>query len=198
MRAKPPAFRTSAADGEPTGESRGNTMANSSQTLKMRSTHGNRKLFAALRDGTDGYGNIGINDGSRIWAPQYWWVYRCTVVSGAIGATALAASTSQALDLHTAFPNHLFPEGVIIHACVLKLITAFSGGAISAATASVGDAGNDDEWVDLQDIFTGAAVVPETDQADADATEAAGGFSKYEDAFIPLLSLTSTSANLSA
>lgn len=173
-------------------------MANSAQTIKSRSTHGNRKTFAALRDGTDGYGSYLPNSGCRIWAPSYWWIYHCRVSGGAIGATALAASTSQALDLHVAFPNHLLPEGAIVHCAVIRLVTAFSGGAISAATASFGDAGNDDEWIDLQDIFTGASAVPETDQGDADATQAAGGFTVYEDAFVPLLSLTSTTANLSA
>jgi hypothetical protein len=172
-------------------------MANSSQTIKMRSTHGNRKTFAALRDGTDGYGNVGVNDGSRIWAPTYWWRYVCEISGTTLGATTLAGATTQEFDLHTAFPSHLFPEGVLIHGCVLRLVTAFSGGAVSACVASVGDTGNADEWIDAQDVFTGASAVPESDTADTDAVSAiAPGV--YENAYIPTLTLDTTSANVSA
>lgn len=172
-------------------------MANSSQTIKMRSTHGNRKMFAALRDGTDGFGNIGINDGSRIYAPTYWYRYVCSISGGAIGATTLAAATTHAIDLHTAFPSNLMPEGVFIHGCVLKLNTAFAGGAVSAVVASVGDAANDDEWIDGQDVFTGASTVPASDTLDTDAVSAiAPGV--YEDAYIPILTLDTTSANVNA
>lgn len=173
-------------------------MANTAQTIKQRSTHGNAKVFAELRDGTGPMGDVGVNDGSAIVAKTYWWRYVCTISDGAIGATALAAATTQEFDLHTAFPDHKFPEKVVIHQCVLKLNTAFAGGAVSAAVASVGDTGNADEWIDAQDVFTGASTTPETDQGDADAVQAAGGFTPFEAAYIPTLTLDTTTADVDA
>jgi hypothetical protein len=175
-------------------------MANTDHAIKQRSTHGNAKVFAALRDGTGIYGDVGANDGSAIVAQTYWWRYVCKVDGTTIGAVSLVTgATTVAINLHTAFPSHLFPEKVVIHQCVLKLMTAFSGGAVSAAVASVGEASaNVDEWIDAQDIFTGASTTPETDQADADATEAVGAFTPYRNAYVPILTIDTTSANTDA
>lgn len=173
-------------------------MANTDHAIKQRSTHGNAKVFAALRDGTGIYGDVGINDGTAVVAQTYWWRYVCKISGGAIGATALAAATTQEFDLHVAFPDHLFPEKVVVHGCLLKLNTAFAGGAVSAVVASVGDTGLADEWIDAQDVFTGAAVVPEDDTGDADAVYAAGGFNKFEAAYIPTLTLDTTTADVEA
>jgi hypothetical protein len=166
------------------------------QSPKLRSSRASQKLFGDIGAGRGFWDNYQANTGKKIWTPTYWWIYHCKVVSGAIGAVALAAATAQAINLHTAFPNHTFPEDVCIHGAIVRSIVGFTGGSISAATVSVGDAGNDDEWVDLHDIFAAGAAAPDT--GDADAVNAAGGFLTFEEAYIPLATIDTTGDNVSA
>lgn len=115
--------------------------------------------------------------------------------SGA-GATALAGAGSQVITLGTTFPHKAFPANVWVKKVYTRLITEFSGGAISAATISIGDAGNDDEWTDLVDIFTGASTTHAFDTADADAVFAAAQDPVAETAYAPLITIATTTANV--
>ena len=61
---------------------------------------------------------------------------------GAIGAVALDADTSSVVDLHTAFPDNLFPANVIKLGATLyqEVLVDDSASALTAATVSLGDA----------------------------------------------------------
>lgn len=109
---------------------------------------------------------------------------------------ALEGDGSQIIDLSATFPHRAFPTNVWVRRVYTYLITAFSGGTVSAATLSLGDTGNDDEWGDLIDIFTGAGTVRVFDTADADAAYAAAQDPVAESAYVPLATLATTGGNV--
>jgi hypothetical protein len=109
---------------------------------------------------------------------------------------ALEGDGSQIIDLSATFPHRAFPTNVWVRRVYTHLITAFSGGTVSAATLSLGDTGNDDEWADLVDVFTGAGTVRVFDTADADAVFAAAQDPVAESAYVPLATLATTGDNV--
>lgn len=80
----------------------------------------------------------------------------------------------------------------IVDAWLIR-VTDFVGGAISAITVSLGDAGNDDELLAASNIFTGA-------KAAAAITTQDGVYTKgtFESAYTPIITITATGANLDA
>lgn len=131
---------------------------------------------------------------SWIWdGGRFWWYQRIRIVGGAIGATALAGAANQTFDLHTAFPANLFPSNVIRLDCTYqKLATAFAGGAVSACTGEIGDAGDTDGLLTATNIFTGAST------ARANTVGAAENASRNEEAFVPTYRIVATTANVNA
>ena len=174
-------------------------MANSSQPVVLTSSNANRKTLIALENQTGAWGDSGgRNAGKRIWAPPYWHVFKCDfgADAGELGAVSLASATTDEIDLNTAFPDHAFPEHVLIHKCILRVVEDISGGTVAACTMSVGDTDNADEWVDAENVFTGATNDQRDDFADADAVRAAGGEAPYEAAYAPTLTVDSTTGDV--
>lgn len=136
--------------------------------------------------------------GTIRWAPGLGWIWSVVaeVVSTpsgpSIGVTALAAAVTQEIDLNVAFPTLVFPENVQLGQAYLKRQVDLAGGAITAVTAEVGDTGDPNGLITALDVFTGAAAT-----ATYSDTIAAAEFGMHvEEAFIPTLSLVSTTANL--
>jgi hypothetical protein len=69
---------------------------------------------------------------------------------GGVGDFNVAATTAN-LDL-------LVPGGMIIERAYLSLITAFSGGSVSAATLSIGTTGSPATYLGATNVFTGATA----------------------------------------
>ena len=121
------------------------------------------------------------------WAPWLFWRQVITLAD-----FTPAAATSQDLNLHTLFPNNLFPANVIRGPGVLRQLAAFGGGSISAFTAALGDDDNDG-IVTATNMFTGQA-----NGYKASTVSAAEYAPRVETDYIPHVGLASTSANLSA
>lgn len=121
-------------------------------------------------------------------AMPFWWGFKLKVDGTGFwdkgGDVALAAAGSQVINLNTTFEATPFPEDVFVEAVFCRVITAFAGAA--TPTLSVGDAGNDDEWVDLLDLTTTGVF---EDSGDADATAAVAGVPLYESAYVPLATI---------
>lgn len=137
-----------------------------------------------------------IGGGAISWAPGFGWIWsvNCIVkqtASGpAIGDTALSAGLTQALSLNTAFPASTFPENVQVGEAYIKHITDFSGTGITALDVELGDAADDDELLTSTSVFTGVGA------SYIDTTAAAAYAMHVESAYVPLLTLTATGANL--
>jgi hypothetical protein len=108
--------------------------------------------------------------------------------------TALAAATSQVITIGTTFEHSPFPTNVVILAVLVRVITPFAG--VTTPILAVGDAGNEDEWIDELDLTAAAAIY--SDQGDADAVNAAGGFSIPEAGYAPILTLNTGAGNMTA
>ena len=129
------------------------------------------------------------------WSPWLW--YRQIV---RVGDFVGAAATSQAIDLHVYNPNNLFPANVLRGPAVLKLSRDFAGGAVSAATGEIGDAGAGTGLMTAQSIFTGAkAALIDPDPGYLPSTVGAGEYAeRVEPAFIPQFTIRTTTANVVA
>lgn len=110
------------------------------------------------------------------------------------GTTARAAATSQVITLATTFQDSPFPTNVMVTRVIIRQITAWAG--LTTPILSIGDTGNDDEWVDVFDLTSAAGLYE--DSADADAVNAAGGFAMPEAAYAPLATLGTGAENLTA
>lgn len=99
------------------------------------------------------------------------------------------ADTSESLDLNATFTSNLFPSNVFLTVAWLEIITAFSGGTVSAATMILGDAGDDNGLITESSVFTGASGLVQ-----------AGGAESYrstlEASYTPLLQLDTTGGNI--
>lgn len=67
-----------------------------------------------------------------------------------------AAATTVNLDVQQPDPWTRFPAGLEIEGAGISLVTNFTGGAVSAATLSVGTTGSATAYVAATDVFTGA------------------------------------------
>lgn len=154
---------------------------------------GGALLLDHLRSGAQGGAHI---------APKITYLlgYKLRVASNGTWegtGVALAGALTQTLDLPTVFPTRPFPTNVWVHRVYYQVNTPLAGGAIATATLDLGDAGNDDEWVDLADIFTGAPSTPQWDDTDADAVFAAAKMPVFEAAYVPRATITTTVGNIS-
>lgn len=102
-----------------------------------------------------------------------------------------------ATTLVIAFDDEI-PAGAIVVAASIDLPTDFSGGAVSAMTVDVGDA-DEDRFINLTDIFTGAGVLVDS-QADPGVglDRSLAGDAIIPAAVTPDLLFTSTGADLDA
>lgn len=142
--------------------------------------------------------NTKIGGGAVGWAPGFNWLWAVDVqiklIGGVpyVGDVALTAATSQEVDLNVAFPGNAFPANVRINGCYIKRITDFAGGAITALTVQVGDTGDPNGLLTATSVFTGVGA------GYTETTAAAQFAQRLETAFVPTLTLTSTTANLTA
>lgn len=81
-------------------------------------------------------------------APK-WWQTRVSYNSP--GLVGVAATTG-----NVDFKG--IPEGSIIHGAFFRLITEFSGGSVSAITASIGSTGSPAAYATAANVFTGAGA----------------------------------------
>lgn len=127
------------------------------------------------------------------YTPGLGWVWsvRCTVGAGRIGATALASATSQEIDLNVAFPSTPFPTNVRRGRAYIKRVTDFTGGAVSALTVAVGDAGDPDGLLTATNVFDAGAGYSETSGA-AESTPT------IETGLVPTLTLAATGDDVDA
>jgi hypothetical protein len=131
-------------------------------------------------------------NGEFPWLERPPFVWECEI---AVGDFTGAGATSQELDLDalygTRFPfiNEVFLEP----GAHLVLLTAFSGGAVSACTAELGDTGDPNGLVTASNVFTGA-----TANAPIVTASAAEYALRSESGYLPTLTLRTTTANVSA
>jgi hypothetical protein len=158
------------------------------------------------RQGRLGGGAQLINDlqsGQMGWAfpwMDWGWGYKLKIDSRHSGywdynrTTAITAGTSQVITLGTTFEGTPFPTNMIVEAVFVRVITPFAG--VTAPVMSVGDAGNDDEWVDLFDLTASAGLY--IDSGDTDAAMADDGVPVPEAAYAPIVTLGTGAGNLTA
>lgn len=105
--------------------------------------------------------------------------------------TALAAATSQNLELHTVAPKLLFPADVRLLRGASVRVRANTTGT-TTATITVGDAGDRDGLTTVSNLHTGTVGRRIITPGAAEYEE------HHEPAFEPSITLASTGANLSA
>lgn len=151
--------------------------------IKLGSRNGgNSRVMRGLSNGV-------IRDA---FAGSWWWIQNVKR-----GDFALAAATSQAITLATTYPRNPFPTNVDRSTPCIYVATPLSGGAISAATIEMGDAGDPDGLVTATSCFTGVSgfLPPNLTGSNPTAAEYAD---RVELAMSPSFTLRSTGANLSA
>lgn len=116
---------------------------------------------------------------------DWWWV-----VNLKHSTTTLEADTSQVFTLNTLFSGNPFPTNVVRKQGLIYVEDAVEGGSISAATAILGDAGNDDALIEAAtgSVFT-AGVYNQS-------TAAAEFAPRFEAAFSPIVTLATTGDNV--
>jgi len=126
-----------------------------------------------------------------IW-PVQWDFWYHQVVDVTSSALTLPAAGTYAIDLNTVFPRNTFPQNVdILAGSKIRLVRAFSGGAISDFDVELGDATDPNGLLTATDVF-GEALGYYT-------TPAAAEYAQHpESAFEPQLLLTATGANVDA
>lgn len=155
-------------------------MANSAFALRIGARNGsNAGVVRALKS----------NRIPHAFTGPFTWYTRFAITS----AGTLSAATSQEFDLHTYAPYNLFPANVVRRVPFLYLATPFSGGAVSAATVELGDANDPNGLHTAVNVWTGA-----TTGYLANTVSAAEYAPRFEAAFIPSITLRTTSANVSA
>lgn len=109
-----------------------------------------------------------------------------------IGATALTAALTQAIDLNVAFPRNTFPANVQRGEAYIKREVDLAGTGITSLDIELGDTGVDNGLITTTDVFTGALAT-----ATYASTPAATQYAfQTEQAFVPLLTLTAVGANV--
>lgn len=125
------------------------------------------------------------------WIEQPGFVWELEV---AVGDFVGEGDTSQDLNLDELYPNNPFIDDVWLEpGAHLVPLVAFSGGAVSACTAALGDAGAHNGLVTASSVFTGVTIGAPI------ATPAASQYDlRSETGFLPQLRIVTTSANVSA
>jgi hypothetical protein len=105
-----------------------------------------------------------------------------------------AAATSEVITFAEAIVNHptgaeAVPTNARVMFAWINLLEEFAGGSVSAITMDLGDAGNDDELVAAEDVFTGASTGVKT---------GAGAYTlgTFEAAYTPILTFEATDDNV--
>ena len=148
-------------------------------------------LLIGARNGSNG-GVIRALKSNRVphaFAPTFWWYQRFDILA----AGTLDADGIQEFDMHTYNANNLFPANVVRTHPLIYVTELFAGGAISAATIEMGDAGDPNGLHTAVDVFTGAALGYR-----ANTTAAAEYAPRFEAAFIPSITLRTTTGNVNA
>jgi len=161
-------------------------MANSTFPLRIGARNGsNPGVIRSLKGNRIPHSFVGGFD----------WVLKFDILL----AGTLSAATSQEFDLHTyqlANPSALgsgclFPANVKITGSTLYIVELFSGGAVSACTLEFGDAGDPNGLHTAVDVFTGSALGYR-----ANTTAAAEYGKHFEAAFVPSVTIRTTTANV--
>jgi hypothetical protein len=118
---------------------------------------------------------------------MHWFVQRVR-----IGDFVGAGATAQTITLATTYPRLSFPPNVMRHEAFIELRQTFSGGAVSACTVEVGDAGDTDGLLTATNVFTGQ------DLGLKFTVSAAEYLPRPEAEFSPVVRILTTSANVSA
>lgn len=156
-------------------------------------------FYVPVRAGTSASGYLNALEAGALPATPMWhaaWRVQVDFSSGSVGGTALAAATTQAIDLDVAYPNRTFPKtstkipGVVRAFACARIVNPVSGGTLSALTMELGDAADADGLITATSIFTGATLGW---FSTAGAAEEAY---RVEQNFIPQLSLAATGDNL--
>jgi len=130
-------------------------------------------------------------DGGRfLWQQKV----KIEVVGGVarVGEVALEADGSTEVDLHVAFPNNMFPADVDIQrGAGFRRLTTFSGGAINAATITVGDTGAANGLITSSNVFTGQTTGRHTIR-----TSGAAQYDLHSELdFVPVIVIATTNGN---
>lgn len=128
--------------------------------------------------------------------PMCWYIKFDITLAG-----TLEAATAQEFDLHTYLGSNpsapgsgcLFPANVRRTGTMLYVREVFAGGSISACTLEFGDAGDPNGLHTAVDVFTGSATGYR-----ANTTAAAEYAPRFEAAFIPSLTIRTTTANVAS
>lgn len=148
-------------------------------------------LRIGARNGSNG-GVIRALKSNRIphaFAPRFWWYQRFDITL----AGTLDADGIQEFDLHTYNPNNLFPANVERTLPMVYVRELFAGGAVSACTYEAGNANDPNGLHTAVDVFTGSALGWR-----ANTTGAAEYAPRFEAAFIPSITIRTTTANVAA
>lgn len=149
------------------------------------------RIKTGARNGGNGAIIRALGNGSlrHAWAPRFWWYQLFDITR----AGALDGDTSQRFDLHTYNPRNLFPADVERTTSLVRVVRNFSGGAVSACTARLGDAGDDDGLLTATTVFAAGTIG--TTLFTLGAAEYAP---RFESAFIPQIGIDTTTANVAA
>jgi hypothetical protein len=155
-------------------------MANSTFRIKIGSKNGgNGRVIRNLSGGAI----------RHAWAPRFWWYQLFDVTE----AGALDADTSQRFDLHSYNPHNLFPANVERTVSIIRVVRNVAGGAVSACTTVLGDAGDDNGLITATTVFAAGTI------GTTICTPAAAEYApRFESAFIPQIGLDTTTANVAA
>lgn len=140
---------------------------------------GNARIIRGLSNGTFRQG----------FAGDWWWIQRIRLV-GRIQDFVGAAATSQVLTLNTLFPANPFPTDVHRSVALIEVVSNAVGPSITQLAVILGDAADDNGLLTTTNTIAAAGTTLQT-------TGAAEFADQYEAAFSPILTLTSTGANLS-
>ncbi len=141
---------------------------------------GNARVIRGLANGTFRQG----------FAGDWWYEQRVRLV-GRIRDFTPDADTSQVLNLNTLFPSNVFPERVIRSVPLIEVVSNPAGPSLTALAVIMGDAADDNGLVTSTNIIAAAGTHVQT-------IAAAEFADRYEAAYVPLVQLDATGANLDA
>jgi hypothetical protein len=105
------------------------------------------------------------------------------------GGDFTAAATTQTYTLMT------LAAGMLVKKAALRLITALSGGAVSACVALVGKTGTTNAYVTSTNVFTGSTIITKAGDG-ASFNQACG--EAFDAASALIVTITTTGANVNA
>jgi hypothetical protein len=148
-------------------------------------------LRIGARNGSNG-GVIRSLKSNRIphaFAGPFFWSQKFDILE----AGTLEGDGIQEFDLHTYNANNLFPANVMRGVPMIYLSEVFAGGAVDAATIEMGDANDPNGLHTAVNVWTGATL-----GYLANTVSAAEYAPRFEAAFIPTITLRTTSGFVNA